>query len=712
MMNLKNTKIISAITMILIFAFSTIMVLPRATASIEIDSTIFITAVPNPIGVGQTLSVMWWLAIPPPGAAGPTGPRWQDFTITFEKPDGTQETRGPLTSDANGGAYISYQPNQVGTYTFWANFPGQWINTSSYQRWYKPATSDTHEVTVQEDPIPITPDNPLPNSYWERPINAKNREWYQISGNWLMAKYDKDAVSFEGSGNFAPYTTAPNTAHIVWTKPIAMGGLIGGEYGYGISYYSGLQYEPKFTPPIIINGILYYNTADPPKYGFQAVDLRTGEQLWYQNYSYALSFGQIYWYESPNQHGGIPYLWARQGSTWHMHDAFTGNYILSVSGVPSGYITIGPIGEILVYKVDNTRGWVSLWNSSKAINPGDNWQWRPDSNRGKTIDGSQAIEWNVTTPTVTGAGNSISWLDREAEIFVTHQSRQASNDVWPTFVDVAFSTKTGQMLWTANRTNIGDVRYPVYVIPYEGVYTLPYREEKQWIAWDMKTGQELWRTEPLEDDWSMYMVGGGFAYGVFYSAGFEGAVTAYNTLTGEFEWQFYSGDSGFDTPYLSWAFYGASVIADGKIFIPHNEHSPNVPLWHGERLHAIDAFTGEGVWNITGQFTGGRNGFAAIADGYLVTTNILDSQIYCFGKGLTETTVTTSPMVSVHGSSVLVQGSVIDKSPGANGAPAIADQYMTPYMEYLYMQQPFPSDITGVEAVSYTHLTLPTTPYV
>jgi len=47
-----------------------------------------------------------------------------------------------------------------------------------------------------------------------------------------MQGYDYLTRSF-GSGNaaFAPYTTAPDTAHILWTKPIMYGGIVGGEFG-------------------------------------------------------------------------------------------------------------------------------------------------------------------------------------------------------------------------------------------------------------------------------------------------------------------------------------------------------------------------------------------------------------------------------------------------------------------------------------------------
>ena len=45
-----------------------------------------------------------------------------------------------------------------------------------------------------------------------------------------------------------------------------------------------------------------------------------------------LRCGQIYNYISPNQYGGLGYLWT---TTWSMYDAMTGNWILDITGGPS-----------------------------------------------------------------------------------------------------------------------------------------------------------------------------------------------------------------------------------------------------------------------------------------------------------------------------------------------------------------------------------------
>ena len=70
--------------------------------------------------------------------------------------------------------------------------------------------------------------------------------------------------------------------------------------------------------------------------------------------------------------------------------------------------------------------------------------------------------------------------------------------------------------------------------------------------------------------------------------------------------------------------------------------------------------------------------------------------MYGFSKGETETTVAASPKIIADGSSVLIEGSVMDLSPAQPGTPAISDEDMSEWMEYLHMQQPMPCDITGV----------------
>jgi hypothetical protein len=89
------------------------------------------------------------------------------------------------------------------------------------------------------------------------------------------------------------------------------------------------------------------------------------------------------------------------------------------------------------------------------------------------------------------------------------------------------------------------------------------------------------------------------------------------------------------------------------------------------------------------------------ADGYVVSLNGYDNRLYCFGKGQTATTVSAPDVAIPQGTPVLLQGTIKDQSPGAAGSPAISDDSMSAWMEYLYMQQLKPSNATGVKV----HLT-------
>jgi hypothetical protein len=111
--------------------------------------------------------------------------------------------------------------------------------------------------------------------------------------------------------------------------------------------------------------------------------------------------------------------------------------------------------------------------------------------------------------------------------------------------------------------------------------------------------------------------------------------------------------------------------------------------------------------NISGEYQGGRNAMGALADGVLVTHNAYDNQIYAFAKGPSAMTVTANPKVSVNGEGVLIEGTVTDIAAGTkqneqaarfpNGVPAVSDESMTPWMEYVYMQKPRPTDVKGVQ---------------
>ena len=93
--------------------------------------------------------------------------------------------------------------------------------------------------------------------------------------------------------------------------------------------------------------------------GWEAIDLRTGQTLWTQNYgpSVWLRMGQILDYVSPNQFGGLAYLWSTEptvspntGPTYGLYDAMTGTKMTNLRKlfgcrfhVVGSYLTFSPI---------------------------------------------------------------------------------------------------------------------------------------------------------------------------------------------------------------------------------------------------------------------------------------------------------------------------------------------------------------------------------
>ena len=118
-----------------------------------------------------------------------------------------------------------------------------------------------------------------------------------------------------------------------------------------------------------MNGILYYNIYPAsdgkqgyPIQGIKAVDLRTGEDLWFRNGT-RLAFGQLIHVDTMNMQGIFGYIWSTEGTTWSAYDAWNGEFVYKMFGVPSGTTVIGPNNEILIYTV-NSNGWMTCWNST------------------------------------------------------------------------------------------------------------------------------------------------------------------------------------------------------------------------------------------------------------------------------------------------------------------------------------------------------------
>ncbi len=717
----KSKKHLASLLVLTLAFFSLIAAVPFVKSVTNVTTYAYLSLNPNPISLGEYTVVNVWLQPIPPTA----NDVFHGFKVTITKPDGTNETKGPLTSSPIGSQYFTYTPTMLGEYTFKLTYPGENFANDTFV--YSSSESPISILTVQEQAVPSYPENPLPTDYWTRPINAANRLWSSISGSWLIRGYNTSYVqgaSDSGKG-FNPYTKAPRTSHVMWTKELALGGLIGGEYDTS-SFYTGLTYETKLSPPVIMDGKMYYRIY-PSDFGYYqgvagawpgavCVDLRTGQELW-RNENMSLDAGQIFNYISGNQMGGIPYLWdlgtfgpfamfavgpsiLARPTSWHLYDANTGESIatftnaLPVNFATGGTVVYGKDGAMYVYFLNGAAGWLAMWNSTKAFVAAN---FSPDipgshvgflRNKPGVYNWSKGIEWNVTVPKhmvmdATGPLFPAQGGVTGNVLIAAIESRATS------YMEIGYSLTTGEELWNHNLTIDEYTAARAYG---EGVYAGFNPNRRVWFGYNAATGERIWTSDPTDYPWGAYGLSAVIAYGKLFAESYDGSVHAFDLKTGKQVFKYYSGNDTYrETPYGTFPFYYGPIIADNVVFAGNGEHSPSIPLYRGYKLHAFDAQTGTPIWNLSGWHV-----IQAIADGYLVSYNAEDNRIYVFGKGPSKTTVSVSSEAISKGSAVLITGTVTDQSEGQKDTPAIADGDMASWMDYLKRQQPIPANAKGV----------------
>lgn len=737
MLNSKENKT-AAFSLLLISAIAiSLIAMPAAFAQdeVEVPSYPFINAIPNPVGVGQgvTLHVgsLW-----PCGTSSYDG--WEGLQVTIKRDGQTVETISNIKTDSTGGTGISWTPNQVGTYTLTTYFPEQiapdvggffQANPPSGATMLEDHSEDL-ELVVQEEPVPTWPGQPLPTEYWTRPIDGQIREWWSIAGNWLGDQVSMDA-SPPAQTLYKDYNDdAPETAHVLWAKPITFGGISGGQTG-AQGFDQGDAYEPKWTGAVIIGGVVFYNQFETTgsETGLYrpvvAVDLHTGEELWNKQLldldgnNQNLDFGQVFYFDGFNQHAVFDFLWTTgSGGTWNAYDTFSGRWVYTMQGVPSGTRMYGPKGEIFVYTVNQGAGWMSLWDSARVVSPPvggavAQGSFNPQGQIYNAETTARGIVWNVTIP--TGLPGSVDKV-REGIILGTNFDKYTRTDngkisMW------AISTKAGQE---------GTLLYnKEFSVPYVGhydvqdadvesdVFTVSGAESRQHWGFRLSTGTLLWGpTEPQHytDNWGYSSSNSwdNIAYGKYISGNYGGTVYCRDATTGETLWTYL-----IDDPYVEnlqnnyWRFRPA-FFADGKVYLENTEHNPYDPQHRGTPFLCLDMETGERVFQIF--YRGSEwSSTPIIGDSIIAMYNEYDQRIYAMGKGPSATTVTIQTDVVTDGDNVLVKGMVTDISPGTekyalrarfpHGVPAVADDNMSDWMLYVYNQFARPTDVVGVDVV-------------
>jgi outer membrane protein assembly factor BamB len=744
-MNIKKTqKKTYTMTIIALLLTITIPLTFLSTADAHtppwnIHSFAYLAAQPTLVGVGQPIAVYMWVDAPMPSSSEANDIRRHDYKLTITKPDGSTETKDwPIIYDTTGVQGYSFTPDQVGNYTLFFEYKGQvftW-NTTAVRTWngdvFLPANA-TATVAVQEESItaPIL-SYPLPAEYWTRPIEGQNTDWWSISSNWLNPPFirigdsgTQGAVSAcdtqGGYGRFQPDGTAPNSPHIMWTKPLQDGGVIGGsDYDVlGKTYYMGGSYNVRFTEAIVMNGRLYYqepwgNAGTGGDY--LCVDLRTGEELWRINATTVNAVGKpvsgyLYSYDMMNQHGVIPNGLLFTINYGRAYDPMTGRILnLNITNVPTGIAAAGPQGEALRYVYNSAGKWLAQWNSSKVFTV----------ETSGTIDAGTAsrYDWNKTLALGPGTWTVNRHLVEGELLLLTQGSFGGPRDPQPGMNVSAISLKSdsiGQILWTKYYPVApnNETRKIMAIDADAGTFVCQDKESLRLTAFSLTDGNQVWTVTPDDAIWDTMRSTSLAAYGNLYVSGFDGTLHCYSMSNGSLLWTYGNGGTGNSTYAgleTAWGHYPifVDVIADGKVYLGTTEHSPDAPFYKGSQYRAVNATTGEEIWTMMGWGTGMYVGQGDIvADGYYVYLNCYDMQIYSVGKGPSSMTVEAPKAAIELGKSLVISGTIMDISAGTkqneqaarfpNGVACVSDESQSSWMEYVYMQKARPTNATGVQ---------------
>lgn len=681
---------------------------------------------PNPVGVGQSVLINAW-TVPPLHASR----YFSNFTIVVTRPDGTQQifTKKSYRGDAT--TWVEFTPNTPGVWKIKFEFPGGYFPPGNYtiypgafvgpqvvnfrdSVYYKPSSDGPYELIVQDTPVESWPPSPLPKDYWTRPVSPDNREWWSILG-WYPSTgiVGKDDSYWPDNTNkyaqslyrYVPYVQAPDSPHIVWKRPGAIGGLIGGPLEQ-ISFEGG-----GGGPSIIYAGRCYQTLTKvvdgKPTSVWQCYDLRTGEIFW-ERTEVTLVPTTVFIRREPR--AAVP------GA-----EAYAGNLLVDLMYIGGGRIicynpltgdvrlnvSISPLTTGTYYSTGSYPDLTSLFLTVRDLGPAA----APDRYR--------LINWTLEG-THIGAGyaynysvkifNNVSWpfsslgvVDFETGVAVSTLS--ITNPGTGTGIDayiMAADLHTGQILWN-NTAGVSYYVWPSETIADHGKVAIRFGDGYIY-CWDLRSGRRLWKSEITSWPWATFGAYGISSYGGMIIVGQYDGIAAYDWDSGKVAWLYqYKAPYPYETPYQdNYPFFsGSPLIADGKVYMPNSEHTASQPITRGWKLHCVDALTGEGVWSLAGTGT-----IMAIADGYLVFSNSYDGCMYVIGKGPSSTTV-EAPMTGItKGSSVVIRGTVMDVSPGTNdpavalrfpyGVPAVSDESMSSWMEYVYMQKERPTDVKGV----------------
>jgi len=724
------------------------------TPSITISTVSYLSASPNPIGANQALLINVWTQPPININRQYIG----SYKVVVTKPDGSQDILSLSSYAGDATAWTTYYPNQVGNYTVQFNFIGEYFPAGQYfngyivtnssgqnlnSAYYSPSSTPPLKLVVQQNLVASWPPAPLPTDYWTRPVSPNDREWWTILGCYPPTGYSpvdqgftqgvtwdslypNTSKTWSATGNFVPYVQAPNTAHILWSRVVGVGGLIGGQLG-------DITARPDSTPSPTAGSWLYpsiiydgrcYQVLTKVFDGvtqdvWECYDLRTGQIYWDKTnsanfnvtqaptiVSYTERAAQAIPGEEAMMRGlGVSLVYIG-GARLIKFDPFTGSTLVNVSIAP---LTTGTYySDEYVLSVQDLGASAGA-NRYRLIN------WTTNDagitfSTGTTVTVASTMQQRIANNITWPISSLPTTTDYTAGVAVYVGSINPSG-VSGTGVTIGqfmtgISLTTGQVLWNVTTINKGDGSESFFstieCVADNGVF-IARGLEGNIMGWDLYTGKLRWSTQ-LPYPWGefgAYHVATG--YGIYISGSYDG-VFGINETNGNIVWNFRAYTPyEFETPYQTdmngtqYAFHVGVQIADGKLYVSSAEHTPSEPLTRGLNLYCVNVLTGEQIWNYTASQVDQSRAFTgAIAEGYLVFGSEYDATMYVFGKGESATTVSVPQTQITTGESAIISGTVLDQSPGQPGTACVSAQSMSAWMDYLHAQGSTPANVTGV----------------
>ncbi len=231
--------------------------------------------------------------------------------------------------------------------------------------------------TTTANPKLIT-ETPLPTNYWTEPniwrkpilvSYCVKLAWHGLSRLWYRS--NMAAITRQAKHQGLKPVMSCGPTQLIWVESLEATHLRTHRY----LIFEGSAYNARFTNPIIIDGYLYYTL--PVSFTGASTgatvcqDLRTGKIVWSSTTQIpALSFGYVYQPRDPDQHGIYPPILFTANFA-QAFDAYTGDPLFNVTGIPTGTAVPGPQGEQLKLILTNNGNatnpviYLSEWNSSR-----------------------------------------------------------------------------------------------------------------------------------------------------------------------------------------------------------------------------------------------------------------------------------------------------------------------------------------------------------